>query len=131
MMETSTGRAPAFVSDGLPLGAGDKVLFYSKSLLRLRGADGKAFGGKRLSQALHLYAKHCGQELLDHLWHDLFQFLDGEAPHDDLVVAVIERRPENLGTPIPYIVSEFPWRTEWHYERAESPMYCVRPTVNK
>ena len=121
LMQSPAVDVPSFLCDFLPLDAGDKVLFYSESLLRLHGTDGTAYGAERLNQALHRFAPCSGQELLDQLCHELFQFTDGKSPHDDLVLAVIERHPDNLGYPIPYIPSEFPWRTEWTCERAESP----------
>jgi serine phosphatase RsbU (regulator of sigma subunit) len=122
-MESTSERTPSFMSDCLPLDAGDKVLFYSESLLRLQGTDGTAYGSERLNEALHRLAKCSGQEMLDRLCHELFQFVGGKSPEDDLVVVVIERRPDNFGSLTPFMASEFPWRTEWCYERAASPSF--------
>jgi len=120
-MESPSKRTPSFMSDCLPLEAGDKVLFYSESLLRLQGIDGTAYGSERLNNALHRFAKCSGQAMLDHMSHELFQFIGGKTPDDDLVVAVIERHPDNLGSLTPFMASECPWRTEWNYKRASSP----------
>ena len=118
MMEARPEISPSFACDSLPLDAGDKVLFYSESLLRLRGNDGEAYGSDQLQNVLHQYAQCSAHDMLDHLWHDLFQFLGGGTPESDLVAAVIERRPENMGSFNPLMSPGYPWKSEWVYERA-------------
>ncbi len=111
-----------FNYDCLPLEAGDKVLFHSDSLLRVRAANGEEYGSKRLHEALHHNAHGSANEVLDHLWQDLYQFLDGLQPSDDLLAAVIERRPDHIGSLNLLNARAFSWRQDWYCQRTEAPV---------
>ena len=80
-----------FEEKELVLDPGDKIFLYTDGIIEAQNKDEIFYGIERLKELLAINHSKKGQELLDIVYGDLMDYLEGLPVIDDLTMFVIEK----------------------------------------
>jgi sigma-B regulation protein RsbU (phosphoserine phosphatase) len=90
-----------FEEDHVDLHPGDRVVFFTDGVNEAMNRAGEEYTEERLwDLTQNLPAELSSREMTEHILADLYAFLDGEEPQDDvtvMVLRVLETKPARIG----------------------------------
>jgi sigma-B regulation protein RsbU (phosphoserine phosphatase) len=92
----------SFEEASVDLEPGDRVVFYTDGVNEAMNRTGEDYGEERLMELVQeLPAELSSKEMTERIIGDLYEFLDGEEPQDDvtvMILRVLEASPAKLST---------------------------------
>lgn len=71
---------------------GDKIFLYTDGIIEAQNKNEDFYGIDRLKELLYEKREMNAQELIDVVYGDLMDFIEGIPIHDDLTLLVIEKK---------------------------------------